>query len=306
MLKRESFKIAIIGLGKVGMTTAYALVLGGIPSELVLMSRSKKKAEAERLDLEHGQHFFPELEIIAANDYSKLKGTDLVIVTAGCSQSPGQTRLDLTKDNCQIIDKIGKKIKKYAKKSIVLMVTNPVDILTYRMDKLTNFKNGRVFGTGTLLDTMRYRFYLSEKLKLHPSSIHTYILGEHGDHSFPALSAGTIGGVPVNEFKNWSEKLALNAYQQTRNAAYKIIEGKGSTHYGIATAITHIANTIKRDTKRVLPVSISQKNHQTAISLPCVVGRNGIEQVIDIPLSDKEKQQLKDAINTLDNSIIST
>lgn len=300
MLKRESFKIAIIGLGRVGMTTAYALLLKGIPSELILLSRSKEKAEAERLDLEHGQHFFPEVNVIAANNYSDLKGTDLVIITAGCSQLPGQTRLDLTKNNCLIIDKIGKKIKKYAPRSIVLMVTNPVDILTDRMNRLTGFTKGRVFGTGTLLDTMRYRFHLGEKLGLHPSSIHTYILGEHGDHSFPALSAGTIGGVPINEFKNFNEKMARAAYEQTKTAAYKIIEGKGATYYGISTAITYIADTIKRDTKKVLPVSIPQPDHHTAISLPCVIGRNGVEQIINIPLSEKEKQQLKKAIQTLD------
>ena len=296
MLKRESFKVAIVGLGKVGMTAAYALLLSGHITDLVLYSREKEKAEGERLDLEHGSPFYNGCTISATNDFKDFDGVDLTIVTAGCAQKPGDTRLDLARVNCGIMTEIIPQIAKHAPNGLIMLVSNPVDILTYQAVKLAKLPHGRVFGSGTLLDTARFRVHLSETLSVNPTSIHTYILGEHGDTSFPAISSASIGGLPLSLYPGFSKTAAEEAYQKARNAAYTIIGGKGATYYGIATAITHIVKTIVRDEKKVIPLSTPLTNYygvsDVSLSVPCIVGRNGIEEIIKIPLNEEEQTKL--------------
>jgi L-lactate dehydrogenase len=187
-------------------------------------------------------------------------------------------------------------IAKHAPQGLIMMVTNPVDVLTYQAVKLAKLPHGRVFGSGTLLDTARFRFHLSETINVNPTSIHTYILGEHGDTSFPVISSANIGGLPLSLYPGFSKQAAEEAYQKARNAAYTIIEGKGATYYGIATAITHIVKTIIRDEHKVIPLSIPITNYHgisdVSLSVPCIVGRNGIEEIIKVPLNEEEQAHL--------------
>ena len=303
MLKRETFKVAIVGLGKVGVTTAYALLLRGLATELVLFSRELAKAEGEKADLEHGAPFYPHTTITATDKFEDLVGTDLVIFTAGAGQKPGQTRLDLTKGNCAIVEKIIPKIVREAPQTLILMVANPLDIMTLRATELAKLAPGRVFGSGTLLDTARFRLHLSKAIKISAKSIHAYILGEHGDSSFASVSSASIGGKPLLSFPEMSPDHIKWAVEETRKDAYKIISGKGATHYGIASALTHIVETIMRDGQKVVPLSSVLTGqyglNNIALSLPCILGRNGIERVIDLPLSQGETAALAASASAL-------
>lgn len=292
----ENFKVAIVGLGRVGVTVAYALCLRGLPTELVLVSRDQKKAEGEARDLAHGSPFYSGTKIVATDDFQELKGTDLVIFTAGCAQKPGQTRLDLNKDNCDVVDKLIPKIAKHAKDSLILMVSNPLDVMTYRAASLAGLPKGRVFGSGTMLDTARYRTHLAKVFEVNPTSIHAYILGEHGDSSFAPTSTATVGGKPLLSFKELSPDQLKWALEETRKDAYKIIEGKGATYYGIATAVAHLTDIIKGDKKKVAPLSTPLEGEYglegVALSLPCILGRKGVIRPIELPLTMDEKAEL--------------
>lgn len=303
MLKQETFKVAIVGLGRVGVTTAYALLLKGLATELVLFSRELDKAEGEKSDLEHGAPFYPTTKIIATDKYEDLTGTDLVIFTAGCAQKPGQTRLDLTKTNCDIVEKIIPKIVREAPQTLILMVANPLDIMTLKATQVAGLQPGRVFGSGTLLDTARFRLHLNKTIKISAKSIHTYILGEHGDSSFGAVSTASIGGKPLLSFPEMSPDHIKWALDETRKDAYKIISGKGATYYGIASALTHIVETIMRDGKKVVPLSSVLTGQyglsNIALSLPSILGRNGVERIIDLPLSKEELIALNNSASSL-------
>lgn len=302
-IKHDTNRVAIIGCGRVGMTTAYTLLVQDVADELILLSRSKEKAIGEQLDLEHSIPFLGSTKIISTENYEDLKDVDVVIFTAGISQTSNDTRLDLAKDNIALIEKIIPKIVKHAPNAIILIVSNPVDILTYKAYTLAGLAKGRIFGTGTTLDTLRFRFHLSEFLKVSPKSIHAYILGEHGDSSFPALSGAMIGGQNLLSFPNFNLEKAMAAYEKTKNAAYKIIASKGSTYYAIATATSHIVNAILKDDKEIMPVSVPLHNYHghsgIALSLPCVIGRDGVEQIINVKLSWDERQKLDKSVNVL-------
>lgn len=307
MLKSENFKVAIFGLGRVGTTAAYALLLRGLASELVLYAREKAKAEGEKADFEHGSPFYPGTKITATDNFEDLAGCDLVIFTAGCAQLPGQTRLDLAKANCTIVDKTIPKIAKHAPNSLILMVSNPLDVMTYRAAAVAGLPAGRVFGSGTLLDTARLRLHLSKLVDVNPTSIHTYVLGEHGDSSFAPVSTATVGGKPLIDFPELSHEHIAWAHEETKRDAYKIIEGKGATYYGIGTAISHIVDIIKNDKKKIVPLSSPLTGQygleHVALSLPCILGRKGIERVIDLPLSLSEQEQLMNSARIIRESI---
>jgi L-lactate dehydrogenase len=302
-IKFDNNKIAIVGCGRVGMSTAFALLQKGLPNELLLISRSIEKAEGEKLDLEHGLSFLRHTKIQASSNYEDLKETDIVIFTAGASQFPGETRLDLLEKNKAIIREAIPKIVRNAPNAIIIVVSNPVDILTYEAYKIAGLPKGRIFGSGTTLDTSRFRFHLSEKLKINPNSIHTYILGEHGDSSFPAIDGAIVGGQSLLSIQGITEEIVLNAYKKTKEAAYKIIEAKGATFYAIATAAAALSEAILTNSKKIYPVSIPLHSYQghsgVSLSVPCVIGRNGVEQTIDIKLSWKEKQLLQKSVDTL-------
>ncbi len=300
---KNTFKVSIIGVGKVGATAAYAMCLNGRATDLVLVAHRQETAEAEKLDLEHALPFLQHINITATDSYEEVSGSDLIVITAGVAQKPDQTRLDLLQQNLQLFTEIIPQIYAASPESIVLIVTNPVDILTYHSSKLAPFKVGQLFGSGTLLDTARFRFHLSEIFNVNPRSIHAYVLGEHGDHSFPALSAAHISGQPLSQFPNYSLEKVQGAFVETQQAAYKIIKAKGATYYAIATAIMKLTNTIYSNAKSILPVSVSITNlygvSGMALSMPCVVGQAGAEQVISIPLSDEEQAQFIQAADVL-------
>jgi L-lactate dehydrogenase len=302
-MKQTRNKVAIVGCGKVGMTAAFSILHGGIVDQLVLVGRSQENLIGEQLDLEHGLSFLHHARVHATTNYHDIAGSDLVVVTAGAAQKPGETRLDLTRNNIRIIEEIIPQVVAAAPDSVILVISNPVDILTYKAYLKAGLPKGRVFGSGTTLDTARFRFHLSEFLNINPRSIHTYILGEHGDNSFPALSSGNIGGQPLMSMPNFSEQKALDAYQKAKLAAYKIIESKGATYYAIGVVIAHIVNAVLKDARSILPVSIPLHNYHgisgIALSVPCVIGKHGVEETMQIKLSWDEKKKLETAADEL-------
>jgi L-lactate dehydrogenase len=299
----DSNKVAIVGCGRVGMSAAFSILHSGVVNELILYGRHKAEIIGEELDLEHGIAFLHQATIHATESFEDLANSDVVIVTAGASQKPGDTRLDLATKNVSIMESIIPEIVRVAPEAVIILVSNPVDVLTYKAYQMAGLPKGQIFGSGTVLDTSRFRFHLSEFLKVNPRSIHAYILGEHGDSSFPVISQATVGGQPLNEFPNFSDKKALEAYEKARKAAYTIIESKGATYYGIAAVLSHIVKCVLTDSKSVLPVSIPLHNFHgysgVALSVPCVVGRRGVETILQPKLSWEEKQDLEKSVNTL-------
>lgn len=287
-------KVSIIGCGKVGMTTAYTLVVQGIVDELVLIGHDKDETIGEQMDLEHGMSFLNDTEISATDSYENLKDSAVVVVTAGIAQKPGQTRLDLVQTNLEILETIIPQVVAHAPQAVILIVSNPVDILTYKAYQLAGLPKGRVFGTGTALDTARFRHYLSEQLHISAQSIHAYILGEHGESSFPAVTSATIGGQPITTFPEFHDEDVQNAFEKTKAAAGVIIKRKGATFYAISAVVAHIVNQILSDSKSVLPVSVPLHRFfgesGVALSVPCIIGKDGVEQQLEIKLSWEEKQ----------------
>ena len=299
----QQHRVAIIGCGNVGATIAFALTLEGIANELILLSRDKQKALGEKLDIEHGMPFLEHTKITATNDYADIAGSDMVIVTAGAKQKPGQTRLDVIQTNLSIIEELIPKIIQYVPEAVILIVSNPVDLLTYRAAQIANNHQGKIFGSGTTLDTSRFRVHLAEFLRVNPISIHAYILGEHGDSSFHTLSSATIGGQSIANVKGYSLDLAIDAFNRAKNAAYQIINAKGATYYAIAVVAVRITRAVLRDSRIVLPVSVPISNYYNhkdiSLSVPCIIGRDGVEEVLQIKLSDEEQQNLANSVNKL-------
>ncbi len=304
MTNTGSFKVVVVGCGKVGMTAAYAMMLSGTPTDIVLFDRNIEKATGEKLDLEHALSLLSSyVNIVATDNYGDLADAKLIVYTAGVSQQPGQTRLDLVSTNKKILLEMLPKIDQAAPKSVILLVANPVDILTYYAHQLISNANGRIFGSGTLLDTARFRFYLSEILKINPHSIHAYILGEHGDSSFPVYANTTIGGQKLLEVPGMSEGVIVDAYQKTREAAYKIIETKGATYYAIGVVVTKIMQAIFSDSKTIYPLSVPLVNYQgfsgVALSVPCILGEGGVEKAMEVDLSVAEKAAFEKSVAAL-------
>lgn len=299
----NSFKISVIGCGSVGATTAYSLLLRGVPTHLTLIDVRKEQAEGLDLDLEHSIPFTPYCRIQHSGDVKDCKGSDLVVITAGKRQSPGQTRLDLIKDNKKIFADIIPKIAKAAPKAILLIVSNPVDVLTYEAIKLSKFPWQRVFGSGTILDSARFQFNISQKLNIHPRSIDAYILGEHGDTSFPVWSSASILGKPLFKFDHFDKKTGEQCYINTKNAAYRIINDLGYTCYSIATAVTEIAKNIKEDSHQVFPLSVLLQKYyghsDVCLSMPAALCRKGISELVAMPLDKTEQKKLSKSVSVL-------
>lgn len=296
-------KVSIVGCGRVGMSAAYSLLHTGDVNELVLFGRCKENLVGEMLDLEHGISFLKPATVHPSTNIADIAGSDVIVYTAGAAQKPGETRLDLVEKNTAILESYIHDIVKYAPQAVIVLVANPVDILTYKAYKMAGLAKGQVFGTGTTLDTARFRYHLSEYCDIHPQSIHTYLLGEHGDSSFPVVSSAMIGGQPMASLPCLTEDRIEKAYYKARHAAYKVIAAKGATYYAIASVISHVVTTILSDAKKVLPVSIPLHNYYeqsgVALSVPCIIGRKGAERVLKIKLSWEEKQKLEKSANTL-------
>ncbi|MFA5796607.1 MAG: L-lactate dehydrogenase [Candidatus Woesearchaeota archaeon] len=290
-------KIAIIGAGFVGSTAAYALVLQGIAGEIALIDVNKQKAEGEALDLEHSMPYLKHTVFTFGDDYALCKNADIVVITAGFAQKQGETRLQLAARNATLFKEIVPKIVQYAPSTIILVVTNPVDILTALTIKYSGLPKERVFGTGTALDTARFRYLLGEAFHINPKSIHTFILGEHGDTEFPFLSTANVSGLKLEFLEGYSQDIVNAAFMRTKNAAYEIISKKGATYYAIGVVISRICRSILEDQHEVMPVSTWIDNYYDVcglcLSTPCVIGRNGIERKIQLPLNESEIAALR-------------
>jgi L-lactate dehydrogenase len=294
-------KVTIFGAGMVGATSAYSLVANQTVNEIALVDINKKLARAQVMDLQHSISFSGYTKIKVGN-YSDIKNSDIVIITCGAAQKEGETRLDLIEKNSKIIKEILPKVFKQNQNAVVVIVTNPVDVLTYQAIKLFPSKKKQIFGTGTILDSARFRFLLSEKLNINPSSIHAYIVGEHGDSELPLWSAVTIGNAGVEKFE-LSNSDKENIFNQAKNAAYAIIEGKQSTYYAIASGVEKVVDCIINNKKTVLPVSHLIENKygikDVCLSLPAIIGSEGIIQTIDLDITKAEKLLLKKSAKVL-------
>ncbi len=300
-------KIGIIGTGFVGSAAAFALMMRGVARKIVLVDVNKQKAEAEAMDIAHAAPF-AYANKIKAGDYEDLTGCDVIIITAGANQKEGETRLDLLEKNVKIFKSIIPQVVKYAPESILLITANPVDIMTDITLKLSGFPKERVFGSGTVLDTARFRTLLGYHLGISPKSIHANVLGEHGDSEVLVWSNGDAGTMRIDDLaksinKPLEDEVKAQIDDCVRNAAYKIINGKGATYYGIAGALSRICQAIGSNEYAVLTVSSLHDNiegvENVCMSLPSIVGKRGIHGVLHPNLSDEEHKALQKSAQTL-------
>lgn len=304
-------KCAIVGCGFVGATTAYTLMQSALFSEMVLIDLDRKKAEGEAADIAHGIPFHSPMEIYAG-DYSDIADASIVILAAGGGQKPGQSRLDLVKANTRIFQSIVEKIVTYNQDCILLVVTNPVDILTYATICFSGFPPQRVIGSGTVLDTARLKYLLGSHLGVDYRNVHSFIIGEHGDSELPVWSDANVSGIDLDSFcesshRDGSPETLNSLFLNVKNSAYRIIENKGATYYAIAEAVRKIVSAIMRDENTVLPVSTLTCGHyglcNVALSIPCILGRDGIKELLDIPLDENEARLLQESANKLSSVI---
>jgi L-lactate dehydrogenase len=304
-------RIAIIGLGNVGASFAYALLFRGLASEIVLIDANRAKAEGEAMDLNHAVPFTHSTRIWAG-DYSDCAGAAVTVITAGAAQKPGETRLDLVKKNARIFASIVPQVVKHNPDGILLIATNPVDVLTYVAWKLSGLPAERVIGSGTILDTARFRYLLSQHFDVDARSVHGFIVGEHGDSEVAVWSLTNIAGMRLPEYTKHNDAKCSpeemeRIFVDTRDAAYKIIERKGATFYAIAAGLMRITEAILRDQSTVLSVSSLVKGlygiEDVYLSLPTVLHRGGVERVIHLELSADEEAKLRDSARVLHDTI---
>lgn len=300
-------RVVLIGTGFVGSSYAFALLNQGVTEELVLVDLNKEKSEGDAMDLNHGMPFAPSPTSIWFGDYSDCKDADLVVITAGANQKPGETRLDLVEKNTKIFKSIVGQVMASGFDGIFLVATNPVDILTYAVWKFSGLPKERVIGSGTILDTARFRYLLGEYFKVDTRNVHAYIIGEHGDTELPVWSHADIAGKNIDD---WISKEA--AYRQedldslflnVRDAAYQIIERKGATYYGIAMGLVRLTKAILQNENSVLTVSAyldGQYGHNDVyIGVPAIVNRNGIRDIVELNLSKDEQDKFTQSVKVL-------
>jgi len=311
-------KIAIIGAGGVGATIAYACLIRGVGKHLVLYDIDPKKVHAQALDLNHGLLFVPAATIEGSDDIAICKDAHVVIITAGAKQKPGMTRMDLAESNVRMLRAVVPTLLAQAPDAIYLLVTNPVDVITYAALKLSGLARNRVFGSGTVLDSARFRYLIGQRLKVATQNVHAFIAGEHGDSEIPLWSSASIANIPL---KDWSVprhgKLTVRdrteIFQNVKNAAYQIVAGKGATNYAIGLSTAKILEALLRDENRILPVSSLLSGygegdgaiHDVCLSVPCIVNRAGVEQPLPIPMNDAERAGLANSAATIRQAISS-
>jgi len=311
-MKTRRSKIAIVGAGNVGSTFAFSLMISGAAREIVLVDRDEKRAKGECMDLNHGASFVSPVRISALG-YEGCKDADIVVITAGARQKPGETRIDLIQRNAEIFKDIIPNITKHAKDAILLVVSNPMDILTYVTLKISGFPANRVMGSGTVLDSSRFRYLISEHCHVDTRNIHAYIIGEHGDTELPVWSNANIGGMVLAEYCpacdnrcDYRKKLG-NIFEEVKNSAYKIIEAKGSTYYAIGLALVRIVEAILRDENSVLPVSTLISDYcgikDMCLSIPSIVNRTGVQKFLKLKLSPSEEKLLRHSADSLKDII---
>ncbi|XVF13352.1 hypothetical protein REPUB_Repub08aG0201200 [Reevesia pubescens] len=303
-------KISVIGVGNVGLAIAQTILTQDLADELALVDAKPDKLHGEMLDLQHAAAFLPRTKIIASVDYSVTAGSDLCIVTAGVRQNPGESRLNLLQRNVALLSNIIPPIAKYSPDSILLIVSNPVDVLTYVSWKLSGFPSNRVIGSGTNLDSSRFRFLIADHLDVNAQDVQAYIVGEHGDSSVALWSSISVGGVPVLSFlKNqqiaYEKETLENIHKAVINSAYEVISLKGYTSWAIGYSVANLARSLLRDQRKIHPVSVLAKGFygidggDVFLSLPAQLGRAGVLGVTNIHLTEEEVERLRKSAKTI-------
>ena len=304
-------KVVMIGCGFVGAACSFAIMQSGLFSEMVLIDADKSKAEGEALDISHGVPFAKPINIYPG-DYDDIKDASLIIITAGANQKPGETRLDLVKKNISIFKSIIPEIKKREFNGVLLIVANPVDILTTVGVKLSGLPENKVIGSGTVLDTARLKYELGNHLNVDSRSVHAFIIGEHGDSEIAAWSSANVSGIPLHKFcemrGHFNHEEAMNRIaENVKNSAYEIIEKKKATYYGVAMAVKRICEAIVRDEKSILPISSMMKGdfgiNGISLSMPAIVGKDGVECLVPIQLNEEEISKLQKSAKTLSDTL---
>lgn len=316
-MSSKTSKVGVIGAGNVGANVANALVLLGKCVKVVLFDRTLSKAEGQAWDIEDTIPLLQEMEIIATNRYEDLADSDVIVVTVGVQQKEGQSRLDILSDNAEIMLSTIKELDRVAPNSIVLIVSNPVDVLTRIAIANSTRAENLIFGSGTVLDTARLRYQLGKQLNVNKQDVRVYVIGEHGDSEFVVWSSAFIGGIPLAEFYT-PQGATLEQIQQkyaelTRKRGYNISERKGNTSYGISTVVSQLVDTILRDEKEIFPVSVRANSNygvgsEVVLGLPCIISSQGIERQLVLPRNADEQRlleesatKLNEAYNSLDN-----
>ncbi len=301
-------KVVIVGTGMVGMSYAYALLNQGTVEELVLIDINKERAEGEAMDLNHGLSFSPRKMKIYAGNYSDCKDADIVVITAGVSQKDGETRIDLLNRNAAIMKTVVKNIMSSQFGGIILVASNPVDILTYVAWKASGLPSSRVFGSGTSLDTARLRFEIAQRIHISVKNIHAYIMGEHGDTEFVCWSNAYIGAKPLKDVIESMKEINFSDLEEihydVKHSAYEIIKRKKATYYGIGMTLVSITKAIINNENRIVPISVYNDgiydiDKDLYIGLPGVLNADGVHHVVNLKLDDKEKKQLQHSAKVL-------
>ena len=303
-------KVVLVGTGFVGMSMAYSLLNQGGINELVLIDVLKEKAVGEAMDVSHGIPCAPSRIDIKAGDYDECKDADIVVITAGLAQKPGQTRLDLAKTNAKIMKDITKSVVESGFNGIFVIASNPVDLMTYVARKVSGFPANKVIGSGTVLDTARLRYLLGEHLQVSSKNIHAYIMGEHGDSSFVPWSYSYVGCKSLNkiiEERNENKEVLEKIYNDVQQAAYEIIERKKATYYGIGLGLTKIIKAILNNENEILTVSTYLNGEYDEeglfIGVPSIVNNKGVKEILELKLEGEEKAKFKNSCNVLKNMI---
>lgn len=297
-MESQHSKLSVIGAGSVGTAVAYASLINGSARNVAIYDLNTTKVEAEVLDLAHGSQFFSPSSVTGGSNLSVVEGSDVVVITAGARQKPGQTRLDLAEANTAIMRDLMPKLVKRAPDAVYVIVTNPCDVLTVAAQQVVDLPPNRIFSSGTVLDTSRLRWKIAQLAGVSSSSVHAMIVGEHGDSEFAVWSTAKIGGVPITEWTDvdGNQPFTPGAREylesETVHAAYKVIEGKGATNYAIGVSCDRIVRAILSDSHEVLPVSGILNDYRgisgVAMSVPCVVDKNGIQRQLDFSMDDSE------------------
>lgn len=304
-------KLAVVGAGSVGTSLAYAALIRGSASNIALFDINAPKAEAEALDLAHGSQFAA-ASITGGGDIALTEGADVVVITAGAKQNPGQSRLDLAGTNVRILEQVMPQLLERAPDAVYVLVTNPCDVLTVAAQRISGLPAERIFSSGTALDTSRLRWLLARRAGVSVGSVHATMVGEHGDTEFPLWSGARIGPIPIRDWTAGGERiftadvLAETARDVTQ-AAYKVIAGKGATNYAIGLSGARIVEALLRDDTAILPVSTVLSGQYgisgVALSLPAIVGRGGVRRVLDTPMDADERASLQHSADTLRNTM---
>ncbi len=306
-MQKQERKVVVIGAGSVGTTYIYALMHTGLVGEIALIDLDQRRVKGEVMDLEHGLAFVPPVEI-RPGDYSDCADANLIVVTAGAKQIPGQSRIELIRRNADIVKSICDEIKKYNSDAVLLMVANPVDALTQVALKQLGWPRERVIGSGTVLDSARFRSMLSRHCRVDTRNVHAYVIGEHGDSEVAAWSMTHIAGVAMKDYCAIcqgcdSKKVHEDIVRRVRDSAYHIIDYKGSTYYAIGLSLTRISGAILRNEHSILTVSLLLQGeydiNDVCLSVPCVVGKTGVERIVTASLSEDEQTALKASAQTL-------